>query len=300
MVYSTPSKWVMQKQPPLAKPDGGPDAAAYHGIFDAFYRGAFDAGLQVRILHARQLHDPSGDGDPEEAARRHPVLVVPALYVADDETLDWLAAYAEAGGHLVLGPRTGYADHEARARTNRRPAGWPRPPGSGTTSSATWARRSRCGRPGGPLDLPAGARGHALGRRAHRHGRRGARRRTTTRTSAAGPRSPPAATARAGSPTSARCPAATSPGRSPQWLAPAAERGWRDLPASVTATTGTAPDGRRVHVVHNWSWDPAHVTAPVALSDVLDGTAAPAGTALGLGAWDVRILVTACDETASA
>jgi ABC-type nitrate/sulfonate/bicarbonate transport system ATPase subunit len=27
--------------------------------------------------------------------------------------------YAEADGHLVLGPRTGYADHEARARTRR-------------------------------------------------------------------------------------------------------------------------------------------------------------------------------------
>jgi hypothetical protein len=26
-------------------------------------------------------------------------LVVPALYVVDDATLDWLAAYAHAGGH---------------------------------------------------------------------------------------------------------------------------------------------------------------------------------------------------------
>ncbi|ELP67387.1 hypothetical protein STRTUCAR8_08367, partial [Streptomyces turgidiscabies Car8] len=47
---------------------------------------------------------------------RHPVLVVPALYVVHDSTLDWFAAYAHAGGHLVLGPRTAYADHDARAR----------------------------------------------------------------------------------------------------------------------------------------------------------------------------------------
>ncbi len=76
-------------------------------------------------MHARQLHDPSGEREgcaPEDAARRHPVLVVPALYVADDSTLDWLAAYARAGGHLVLGPRTGYADHEARARHEPAPA----------------------------------------------------------------------------------------------------------------------------------------------------------------------------------
>ena len=44
-----------------------------------------------------------------------PVLLVPALYVAGDALLDWLRDYAEAGGHLVLGPRTGYADTEARA-----------------------------------------------------------------------------------------------------------------------------------------------------------------------------------------
>jgi beta-galactosidase len=36
--------------------------------------------------------------------------------VADDEVLDALRAYAEAGGHLVLGIRTGYGDELARAR----------------------------------------------------------------------------------------------------------------------------------------------------------------------------------------
>ncbi|WP_250907080.1 hypothetical protein [Nonomuraea sp. NEAU-A123] len=76
------------------------------------------------------------------------------------------------------------------------------------------------------------------------------------------------------------------------WLAPAAVSGWRGLPASVTATTGASPDGRRVHVAHNWSWDPARVEAPADLSDVVDGTSVPAGTALDLGAWDVRVLVT--------
>lgn len=76
-----------------------------------------------------------------------------------------------------------------------------------------------------------------------------------------------------------------------EWLAPAARSGWRDLPASVTTTTGTAPDGRRVHIVHNWSWEPARVDAPVDLSDALNGTSLPAGTALDLGPWDVRVLV---------
>ena len=42
--------------------------------------------------------------------------------MADDATLDWLVAYAAAGGHLILGPQTGYADHEGRARAKRQPA----------------------------------------------------------------------------------------------------------------------------------------------------------------------------------
>ncbi|WP_373294870.1 beta-galactosidase trimerization domain-containing protein [Streptomyces fuscichromogenes] len=70
-----------------------------------------------RIIHARQLHDLQGEQpgtSPAEAARRHPVPAAAALYVVDGIFLDRLVAYARAGGHLVLGPRTGYADHEAR------------------------------------------------------------------------------------------------------------------------------------------------------------------------------------------
>jgi beta-galactosidase len=76
-----------------------------------------------------------------------------------------------------------------------------------------------------------------------------------------------------------------------EWLAPTATSGWQQLPTSVTASTGAAADGRRVHVVHNWSWEPASVRAPLALSDVLDGSSVPAGAELTLGAWDVRVFV---------
>jgi beta-galactosidase len=97
----------------------------------------------------------------------------------------------------------------------------------------------------------------------------------------------------------------TVPGRAlaaalASWLVPAPCGGWAGLPESVTATTGTAPDGRRVHVVHNWSWEPVRVTAPVGLEDVLAdasdavvgsiGSVAP-GTAVELGPWDVRVFV---------
>ncbi|MGP3915604.1 beta-galactosidase [Nonomuraea sp. 10N515B] len=293
MVYSLPSKWLMQKHPPLPASDGGPDAAAYHRIFDPFYRGAFDAGRQVRIVHARQLHDPRGrraGTTPEEAARRHPVLLVPALYVVDDATLDWLAAYAHAGGHLVLGPRTAYADHEARARREPAPARLAEAAGVRYDEFSNLTRDLPVrAAPGSPLALPDNATAtrwadaltvadaDVLATYVHPHfGRWPA---ITTRRHGAGRVTY----------------VGTVPGRDlartlATWLAPSPVSGWQDLPASVTATTGTSPDGRRVHVVHNWSWEPARVAVPVELSDVVDGASVPAGSALTLGAWDVRVL----------
>jgi beta-galactosidase len=280
MVYSTPSKWLMQKYPPLSTPDGGPDPAAYHRIVDPFYRGAFDAGRQTRIVHIRQVTRST----PAEAARRHPVLVVPALYLVDDATIDWLAAYAHAGGHLVLGPRTAYADHEARARQEPAPARLVEAAGvwhdefsnlthdipvrSPTLTDHATATRWVDGLTVVDADV--------LAEYDHPHfGRWPA---ITTRVHGAG---------------RVTC-VGTVPGRElaralARWLAPSAVSGWRDLPASVTATTSTAPDGRRVHVVHNWSWEPAHVQVPVALSDVLSGESV--ATVLDLGPWDVRVLV---------
>ncbi|WP_329269622.1 beta-galactosidase [Streptomyces sp. NBC_01451] len=292
MVYSTPSKWLMQKYPPLATGDGGPDDTAYHRIFDPFYRGAFDAGRQVRIVHARQLHDPRGEREglsPEEAVRRHPVLVVPALYVVDDTTLDWFAAYAHAGGHLVLGPRTAYADQEARARNELAPGRLVDAAGVSYDefSNLTTGIPVRAV-PGGPLRLPDGATAlhwadgltvtdaEPLVTYDHPHfGRWPA---VTTRRHGAGRVTY----------------VGTVPGRDlarelAVWLAPTTRSVWGDLPASVTATTGTAGDGRRVHIVHNWSWEPARVTAPADLTDVLNGSPVPTGTELDLGAWDVRV-----------
>ncbi|MEV7388184.1 beta-galactosidase [Streptomyces sp. NPDC091215] len=292
MVYSTPSKWLMQKYPPLAKPDGEPDPAAYHRIFDPFYRGAFDAGRQVRIVHARQLHDPSGEREglaPEEAVRRHPVLVVPALYLAADTTLDWLASYAHAGGHLVLGPRTGYADQEARARTEPAPGRLTDAAGMSYDEFSNLVREVpvRSGTLGLPEDATATRWADGLGVTdaevlvTYDHPHFGRWPAVTTRRHGSG---------------RVTC-VGTVPGRElgralAEWLAPSPAHGWRDLPVPVTATTGTSPDGRRVHIVHNWSWEPASVPVPAHLTDVLDGTSLAVGASLDLGPWDVRVLVT--------
>jgi beta-galactosidase len=293
MVYSMPSKWLMQKYPPLAHDDGTPDERAYHGLFDPFYRGAFDAGLQVRVVHARQLVGGSAEdpaADPAAAVTRHPVLVVPGLYLADDATLDWLLAYAAAGGHLVLGPRTAYADHEGRARTDVQPARLSEAAGVWYDEFSNLSGDLPVLAAGSsPLTVPAGSAGtrwvdglevegaDVLAEYDHPHfGRWPA---ITTREHGAGRITyvgtlPNQALARALF----------------DWLAGSRKTGWQELPESVTSTGATASDGRRVRFVHNWSQEPAVVRVPVAARDALSGESLASGSELRLGAWDVRVL----------
>ena len=117
ILWSTDSKHALEFQPPIpgSEPAQGyvhRNPMAYSTIVNAFHRGVLDAGAQARIVNVEHLAGMTAD----ELVERHPVLVAAALYVASDELLDLLADYAAAGGHLVLGVRTGYGDEEARAR----------------------------------------------------------------------------------------------------------------------------------------------------------------------------------------
>jgi beta-galactosidase len=281
LVHSLPSKWLMQKYPPLADADGGPDARSYHGLLDPFYRGAFDARVPVRLVHAEQL----GDVHPET----HPVLVVPALYLAADETLDQLRAYAESGGHLVLGPRTGYADPEGRARTDRMPARLAEAAGVwyDEFSNLTGELRVTATPDGLPLDDLYRATRWADGLVAegatvlaeYDHPHFGQWPAVTTR-----------AVGRGRITYVGTVPSLDLARALMAWLAPDRGTGWRDLPASVTVSGATAPDGRRVRFVHNWSFTPASVRLPVDVTDALGDDHFPAGTKLQLGPWDVRVL----------
>ncbi len=132
VLYDSDSKLALTTQAPFSAPGQFFDPDAYRRIVGAFTRGIFDAKLQQRLVRPQQLL-PSRGGELSagEAAERYPVLVVAALYTAADEDLDFLAAYAESGGHLVLGPRSAYADPEARPREERQPAVLSKPAGVG-------------------------------------------------------------------------------------------------------------------------------------------------------------------------
>ncbi|WP_344808732.1 beta-galactosidase [Microlunatus ginsengisoli] len=293
LLYSARSKWGLAFQAAFPRPGadfvGSPadvDQRSYHRIFEAFYRGTFAAGVPARLIHDEQLGGPDGL-TPDQLAAELPVLIVPGLLVADDALLDWLRDYAAAGGHLVIGPRTAYGDPEGRARTDVKPA---------RLADAAGVRYQEFSNLSAPLpvlpqtdgfDPSAGAEATdwvdglisdgakvVLG---YDHPHFG--------------QFPAVVT------TDFRQGRITTVGTLPneslaadlvRWLAP--DSAWPGLPVSVTVHSATNGAGRRVHVIHNWSWAPARVDLPESLVDLLAGDDAERADTLDLGPWDVRVL----------
>ncbi|ROR46546.1 beta-galactosidase [Kitasatospora cineracea] len=290
-LYSTASKWLMQKQPPLGDAQGQPDNRAYREVFDAFYRGAFDARLQAGLIHDEQILDgtPGEDGpDPVRFAQEHPLLVAVGAQVAERRLLDWLTAYAAAGGHLLLGPRTGYTDEEGRARDEVAPPVLSGPAGTSYSESSNLdAEIPLTAGPDDGLHLPTDAAAtrwvdglvagdaQILAGYRHPHHRKFAA--VTTRQHGDG-----RITCVGSVPNPSFAKALFT------WARPAPML-WDGLPESVTVNSATNPQGRRVHVLHNWSWEPRTVTTPIDLDDVLSDRKFPAGNVIPLGPWDVVV-----------
>ncbi len=286
VLYSRESKWAMEFQSPLAaEGETAPDPGSYERILGRFYEGLFGAGLQADIVFAQQL-----GGGAEALAARWPVLVAPALYVADDSLLDLLDGYARAGGHLVVGLRTGYADEEARARAEAMPGRLREAVGATYGEYTNLSAPVTLSSPGAAgFALPDGATGTAwadalvpegaetlvgyehphLGRWAavttHAHGR--------GRVTYVGTLPDLALAVALG------C-----------WLR-GAPHAWDERPETVTVTSARNPTGGRVLFVSNWSWEPTSLALPAAARDLLSGTDLRRGADLDLGAWDVRVLL---------
>lgn len=302
LLYSARSKWGLAFQAAFPRPGvsvptslAEMDHRSYHRIFEAFYRGTFDAGVPARLVHDDQIIRPDGTiADPRELAEELPVLVVPALLVADDTLLGWLRDYAAAGGHLVLGPRTGYGDGQGRARTEVKPA---------HLADAAGVHYQEFSNLTGPLPVVSESDGFELSLEAratdwadglisdgskiilgYDHPHFG--------------QFPAVVTSAHGDGKISVVGTVPNPALAAdliRWLAPGPHGSWPDLPDSVSVHSATNRDGQRIHVVHNWSWQPATVTAPTALVDILDdGAEEDDGAAeviqLELAAWDVRVL----------
>ena len=296
LLYSARSKWGLSFQAAFPKPGGAAaatptdmDERSYHRIFDAFYRGTFDAGVSARLIHDDQIIQPDGTTiDPATMAQELPVLIVPALLIADDALLVWLRDYAAAGGHLVLGPRTGYGDGEGRARTEIKPA---------HLADAAGVSYQEFSNLNDPVDLVVESDAFDLAPTSQ-----------ATDWSDGLISSGSKVVLGYAHPHFGQFPAVvtTDHGRGKitvvgtvpnpslatdlaRWLAPTTAESWGSLPESVTVNSATNRAGQRVHVVHNWSWQPATLTLPRRLVDILDNNSQPIEQ-IDLKAWDVRVL----------
>jgi beta-galactosidase len=74
-----------------------------------------------------------------------------------------------------------------------------------------------------------------------------------------------------------------------RWLAVGHEPLWESLPESVTVHSATNADGERIHVMHNWSWEPVQLALPHEMTDIL-GDRDTRTADVELGSWDVRVL----------
>jgi beta-galactosidase len=291
IVFSNDSKWAQSEHPSLGH-GREPDRRSFQSAVDAFARGVYDAGLQAGLVHPSQLTATSA----QDYAARHPVLVAAAFTTASDAELQWLERYAAAGGHLVVGIRTGYEDEQARARLQRKPAFLAEAAGVWYDEFSNLAEPIAL-TPGAGIDLPADAaatrwadglqveRATVLAGYDHPHFRQFAA--VTTRVHGAG--------------------RVTQVGTVPNqalsralmvWAVEHAPRAataapWRPATPTQTVTSATNRHGDRVHVVHNWSWQPSAFPLPARVTDVVTGDELDEGKTLELGAWDVRVVVEA-------
>lgn len=281
VVYDSDSKFALSTQGPL-RGDSLIDPDSYRHIVAAFSRGIFDAKRQQRLVRPQHLL-PSRGGElsPAEAAARYPVLVAAALYTAADEDLDFLVAYARAGGHLVVGPRTAYGDLEARARTERAPARI-------AASAGVWYDEIASLAAPVALDgtLGGAATGFAEGLvaedaevlAAYLHPHLGRWAAVTTKPAGAGRIT-----------TVGTVPDQDLAADLARWLTPSPIGGWT-TDESVTVATSTDEAGNRLHVLHNWGWEQASASSCLEVTDLLTGQSRAPGEPLALGAWDVRVL----------
>ncbi|SFR70454.1 beta-galactosidase [Agromyces sp. CF514] len=284
ILWSNASRYAMQFTPPL-RVDEGPDPESYEKIFDAFHRGAVEAGRQTRLLHL----DQAGAIGAEALAARYPVLVAAGVYVTTDAELALLRDYVAAGGHLVVGPRTGYADEEARARVEVSPvrladlAGVHYDEYSNLEHEVPVVATSEALH----LDGTAAARlwidglivddADVLAR--HVHLRFG---------------DFPAVTSHAvgdGRVTVVGCvPSPALASGVIRWAAPDATSHELagETAGPVTVTSGTLPDGRRAWFAFNWGWEPQNLVLAASVTDTVTGAQLQAGTDVSLAAWSTR------------
>ena len=282
LLFSNTSKYAFEVHPMLANPDGSPRQQCYLDLVESFLSAVLHSGRQTRVLHEQQF-DNLGVAD---LVREHPVLIAAGFYTASTAQLEKLRDFARAGGHLIVGPRTGYGDQEGRARFAVAPdilrevAGVhyeefanlanPLPVTSPTLSLPEAARATRWA-DGLLVDTAEVLVGYS-------HPHHGAFAAVTTN---------PVGDGRV------TC-VGTLPNRAlgaalfDNILTAPVAGDW-PRSANVTVFSG-AIDAGLVFFLHNWGPEPAQATLPCALTDASTGIEHQSGHCLDLPAWSVSVL----------
>jgi beta-galactosidase len=286
LVTSTASKWMFEFQGPVRQPNGWSDPLGYVKTQQAMYEIAYNAGYGVRLIGDNQL--PAGPNAAAEFAKAHPVMILHSLYVVSDETLEFARDYAAAGGHLLVGPRTGYAKPDAVIRTEVAPAVLGEAGGVRYSEYSMLAKNQRVLASDGEsvgsawawLDELQADSDDTILRLDHAFFGEFAA--LTSKSFGSGNVSF----------------LATFPDQDlANWLGGfiAADLPRINAPQSVSKSVvvnrATTAEGMQVHFIFNWSWDSAVVTVPAAATDIETGEHISAGQTFELGAWGVRVIV---------
>ena len=85
------------------KPGG---TIAYNDVLRAYYDALYRRNVEVDFITP----------DSTVPLNRYKLIIAPALYAASDAEIDRLNGYAKAGGHLLYGFKSGFADENGRVR----------------------------------------------------------------------------------------------------------------------------------------------------------------------------------------
>jgi beta-galactosidase len=112
VLISAESRWALEFQPAIRNESSGVplgDRETYRKILNIFTDLFYAADLHTNFFAESQLPK-----EPAELLENYPIFLLPGYFIANDEILKYATEYVRLGGHLVVTPRTGYANKSGR------------------------------------------------------------------------------------------------------------------------------------------------------------------------------------------
>ncbi len=289
MIYSPESNWSLGFQPPLRREfDIGQfgDPESYNRFVTSYYDIFYGGDFGVDLIGANKLPD-----SPAELLQRTGILCLPALYISEAKTLEYAVEFARLGGHLIITPRSGYADELSVVRQEVMPGILAKAAGVHYDEFSNLSRKVSV--VGKSPAIASGALGDAIGwvdmlitdgaevLASYDHPMYKNYAAITTNAFEKG--------------------RVTYIGTLPDHTLGRSIASWlRTLHASpvsakpsadsIRFSRGVAKDGSELIFVFNWSWEAADISFPFAIENYLSGALIEANSSVVLGPWDAQVL----------